>query len=170
MSGAVREKVFADLDMRGIVETHRPTEHVELVRGAGANRVGAVRDEQLDHGQVAAFGGEMNRIRVVAFVADVRIGAALEERPHDGLMPRAEVKGRPQARIARQRAALIDEVGMVVENRRHSGGVARAGGGEQRGERRLRHACTRDGQCKGDPALVPAFARKGVLHVPQRGP
>ena len=74
-------------------------------------------DEQLDDGEVAAFGGEVKWERVVSVVADVRIGAAFEQRPHDGFVSRAEMQRRAQAGIAGERAALVDDGRMFVEDR-----------------------------------------------------
>ena len=155
--------------MHRVVETHRPAKHIELVRGASANRIGTVVDEQLDDSEIATLGGEMNGVCVVTFVADVRIGAAIEQRSHDGLVPRAEVQRRAQTRIAWQRAALVDDVGMLVEDRGNCSGVAFAGSREQRRERCLRSTTGDEGVSEGDPALVPAFARKGMLHITQCG-
>ena len=83
---------------------------------------------------------KVNGKRVVSVVAYVRIGAAFEQRPHNGLVPRAKVQRRAQTRIAWERAALVDDVGMLVEDRNHRGAVAFASRGQQRRQRRFRGA------------------------------
>ncbi len=47
----------------------------------------------------------MNREGVVALVADVRVGAALEQSSHDRFVSTAEMQRGAQTGIARQRAA-----------------------------------------------------------------
>ena len=71
--------------------------------------------EQPDDRQILVLGGEVQRVRVVAFVAHVRIGAAREQQPHHRLVGDAEVQRGPQADVAGQRAALAHQLGMRVE-------------------------------------------------------
>ena len=47
------------------------------------------------------LGGKMQRYRVVAFVADVGIGATIEERTRRRPRADAEVQGRSEAGVAR---------------------------------------------------------------------
>ena len=77
--------------MHRVLKTDGPTGHVELVRGAGADGIRAVVDEHPDDRQIAALGREVNRIRVVAFIPDIRIGAALQQRLDEGFVPDGEV-------------------------------------------------------------------------------
>ncbi len=54
-------KVLRNLGVIGVFETGRPAEDGELVQVAVADRVGAMLDQLLHHGEVAAFRGEMER-------------------------------------------------------------------------------------------------------------
>ena len=85
------------------------------MRRAGANRIRAVFDKELDDREVAALGGKMNRERVIAVVADVGVGAAFEQRLHDGFVPRAEVQRGPPACMPRQHATLVDEIKLIQD-------------------------------------------------------
>ena len=76
----MRKEVARDFGVVGVVETHGPADHVQLVVSARTDRIGAVFDEQLDDGEIAALGGKVNRERVVSLIADVRVGAAIEQR------------------------------------------------------------------------------------------
>jgi hypothetical protein len=76
MSRSVLEQVTRHLDLRDVVEAHGPSEHVEQVGRPGATRVGAVFDQELYDREVASFGSEVNRVCVVAFIANVRVGSA----------------------------------------------------------------------------------------------
>jgi hypothetical protein len=166
---AMLEQVASHIELHRVVEADRPAEHVEIVRRAGADWIRAVLDEQPDDGEIAALGGEMDRIRVVAVVADVRIGAALEEQAHDCFVAHAEVERRPPARVGRQLAALVDDGRVAVEDRADGGGVARAGCREQRRQRRVRRGAIAHRAREGNPAVVSPLARERVLHVAQRG-
>ena len=113
---AVRQQVVDDLGMDlDAGKARRPADDVELVIvDLAGDGLRAVFDEQPDDREVAALGGEMQRERVVAFVADVRIGAAL--RAASGRRPRAcaaEVQRRPQSGMPLERAALVDDVGVM---------------------------------------------------------
>ena len=94
-------------------------------------------------GEVAALGGEVNRVRVVAVVPDVRIGAAIEQRLHHRFVAHAEMQRRSQAGVPGQRPAFVDDGRMLVEDRGNGGGVASGGGGEQRRSAALRAVCRR---------------------------
>ena len=83
MARAVSEQILDELRVdRHAGEAGRPADDVELVivHLAGV-RLRAVLDQQPDHRQIAALGGEVERERVVPFVADVGIGAALRAAP-----------------------------------------------------------------------------------------
>ena len=114
--------------MGRVVETHRPAEHVQLVHCARADRIRTVFDEQLDDREVAALGGKMNRVRVVPLISDVRVGAAVEQRPHNRFVPHAEMQRRPQAGIAGQRPAFVDDARMFVEDCGDDGDASSAAG------------------------------------------
>ena len=86
---------------------------------------------RLTTGEVAAFGGEVKRKGVVSFIPDIRIGAALEQRPDDRFVAGAEVQRRTRPCVAWQRAALVDDVGRFVEDRGDRSGIALAGRREQ---------------------------------------
>ena len=75
----MRKEVARDLGVVGIVETHGPADRVQLVAGAGTDRIGAVFDEQLDDGEIAALGGKVNGERVVSLIPDVRVSEPVEE-------------------------------------------------------------------------------------------
>ena len=63
-----------------VAEHGRPADDLELVPSSAPIGVRAVLDQQLDDVEIVVLGGEVQRNRVVAFVADVGIGAALEQR------------------------------------------------------------------------------------------
>jgi hypothetical protein len=139
------------------------------VRRAGADWIRAVLDEQRDDGEIAALGGEMDRIRVVAVVADVRIGAALEEQAHDCFVAHAEVERRPPAVLAGSSPRSLTMAGWVsriaptaAASPLPAAASSVVNGGVRRGAiaRRAR---------EGNPAVVAALARERVLHVAQRG-
>ena len=82
----------------------------------------------------------------------------------------AEVQRRPQAGMAGQRAALVDDGRMFVEDRGDGRSVASGGRGEQLGQWCCgAPAPSTTARRESDPALVAAFACKGVLHVAKRG-
>ena len=91
----IRQQVARDFHVMGVIPTDRPTEHVQFMRRAGPNRICAVLDEPCDDGKIAALGGEMNGKGVVAFVTNVRVGAAFEQHPHDRFVLHAEVQRGP---------------------------------------------------------------------------
>ena len=105
---AVGEEVIDDL-LVGLAEDRRPADDFELVVVAGANRIGTVLHEEPDDGERVGLGDKMQREGIVALVADVRVGAALEERRDDTFVLHAEVERRAQPRMPRQHAALVDE-------------------------------------------------------------
>ena len=134
---AVRQQVLddggADLD---VGEAGRPADDVELmVVLLTRDRPGAVLHEQRDDFEVAALGGEVQWERVVAFIANVRIRAALEQRPDDFDVLDAEMQRRAQSRVPLECAALVDDVGISIENRGERCDVASIGGPEQRLQR-----------------------------------
>ena len=119
-------------------------------------------------GEVPVLGGEVQRYRVVALVADVGIGATFEEAPNDSLVRDAEVQRGPQPGVAGEDAALVDEIGM-----RRRGARRRARhrlGPPPREERSAACRTARLARCgerrlEGDPALMPVLARERMLNV-----
>ena len=65
---------------------------------------------------VIGLGDKMQREGIVTLVADVRVGAALEERRDDTFVLHAEVERRAQSRMPRQHAALVDEIGVSIKD------------------------------------------------------
>jgi hypothetical protein len=57
---------------------------------------------------------------------------------------------------------------MFVEDGGDGGGISLAGRGEQPGERRAVRGVAGNRTFEGDPALMTAFAREGMLNVAQR--
>ena len=168
-SRAVREEVSRDVERRRVVEAHRPAEHVELVRGAGADRIGAVFDEQLDdrRGRRARRqSGAETRCRLRRGCSDRRRARAASSQPLRGPSRNAAPCA---AGVAGERPALVDDVGMLVEDRGN-----RAPRRPCRRRRAARSAASRralpsaTARRERDPALVAAFARERVLHVAQR--
>ena len=159
MARAVRQQVREDVRLHGhVVPARRPADDLELVAVAGADRIGAVLEEQPDHRQILVLGGEVQRVGVVAFVADVRIGAALEQQPHHRLVGDAEVQRGPQAGVAGQRAALAHQFGMRVEQGGQPDDVAGVRRREDAVERRLaggRVACRISAQRRSRRARRP---------------
>jgi hypothetical protein len=166
--GSVCEEVSPDYGMSRVVEAHRPAKHIELVSRAGANRIRTVLDEQLHDRQVAALGGKVKRKCVISFVADVGIGSAFEEGPDDRFVPDTEMKRSSHAGIAGQGSALVDEARMFVEDSGDGRRVSLAGSVEEPRERRLRRIAVGSCTGEGDPTLVSAFAREGMLNVTER--
>ena len=100
--GAMRQQVVHDLaiDLE-IAEGGRPPDDVELVIvNLAGNGLGSVFDQQPDDGEVATLHREMQRKRVVPFVADVGVCAALEQHADDRFVVDAEVQRRAQAAVA----------------------------------------------------------------------
>ena len=146
----------------------RPAEHADLVVVAFADDVGAGLDQHLDDLEVGGVGGEVQRVGVVAVVADAHVGAALQQQPHAGLpvAPSRHVERGPSPEIS---AAGVDQVGMGVEqaaelvgaaaSRRRRGwrrslppsarGASRAPGSRGRAARwrRCRPPCRSDAAC-----------------------
>ncbi len=88
---AVRKEVARDFGVVGVVETHGPSDRVQLVVGARTDRIGTVFDEQPDDGEIAALGGKVNGERVVSLIPDVRVGAAIEQHFHHRFVADAEM-------------------------------------------------------------------------------
>ena len=94
-----------------------PAEHLELVAVAGTDRIGPVLDQQSNDAEMLFLRGEVQRHRVVALVADVGIGAAIEQ-PLDGRLVAAVdlgMQGRPRAPMAGKAASLVDDARVRVE-------------------------------------------------------
>ncbi len=128
--GAVSEQVSGDLFVIDRVEADGPTQHIQQVPRALADRVGTVLDEKPYNPDVAALRGEVQRHRVVPFVTYVRIGAAPEQQPYDGFVMNPEVERGALAGVAPERTALVDDRGVVIEQLARSQGVTAIGGGE----------------------------------------
>ena len=75
-------------------------------------------DQKTDHAHVLSLGGEMHRKRVVAFVANVRVGPPLEQDAHDRFVFNTEMQRSAEAGMARQLTAVVDDVWMFVEDAR----------------------------------------------------
>ncbi len=90
---------------------------------AVADHVGAGLDQQPDDGEVGGFRREMQRIGVVAGVADAHVGAAFEQQLHAGALvaPCCLVQRRLPLEIA---AAGVDQVRVAVEQAAQLVGVA----------------------------------------------
>ena len=164
MARAVRQQVREDVRLHGhVVPARGPADHLELVAVAGADRIGAVLEEQPYHRQILVLGREVQRVGVVAFVADVRIGAAREEQPHDRLVGDAEVQRAAEAGVSRQRAALAHQPGVCVEQRGEADDVAGRRGREDAVERRLARSRVACGIMRGRGRLEPRPAREAEL-------
>ena len=83
---------------------------------ARANRIGAVLHKEPDDGERVGLGDKMQREGIVALVADVGVSAALEERRDDTFVLHAEVERRAQSGMPRQHAALVDEIGVSIQD------------------------------------------------------
>ncbi len=118
VAGSVRDQILDDRPVGALVsEAGGPADDVELVIVDFArDGFRSVLDEQLDNREVSALGREMQRECVIAFVADVRIGPAIQEQLHDWLVVHAEMQRRPKPRVALEHATLVDDAGMAVED------------------------------------------------------
>ncbi len=95
-------------------EAGRPADDIQLVVvDLASNCLRAVFDEQPDDLEVAVLRGEMQRKRVVAFVADVRVRAAREQRSNDRLVADTEMQRGSESDVPGQRGAFVDDVGMT---------------------------------------------------------
>ena len=112
---AVGEQVIDDF-LVGLAEDRRPADDFELVVVARANRIGAVLHKEPDDGERVGLGDKMQREGIVALVADVGVSAALEERRDDTFVLHAEVERCAQSRMPRQHAALVDEIGVSIQD------------------------------------------------------
>ena len=181
MAGASRQQEREDLRLHGhVVPARGPPDHLELVAVAGADRIGAVIEEQPDDRQVLVLGREMQRVRDVAFVADVGIGAAFEQQSDDRLVGDAEVQRGPESGVAGQRAALAHQLGMRVEQGGQLDDVAGVGrredawSGDSPAPRRAprvrrvrdRRGC---GRLEPGPAREAEFAGQRMLDMAQAG-
>jgi hypothetical protein len=165
-SGPVRKQIARDVCVRRVLEADGPADGIELMARAGANGVRPVFDEELDDRQLSSFGGEMDWIRLIALIANVRIGAALEEQAHDGLVVDAEMKCRSQAGIV-ERSSFVDQGGMSVEDPCDFLCVTASGRLKKRRQCRICGPASFDRSRQRDPALMSAFACECVLHVAQ---
>src|SRR5262245_7893988 len=91
-----------------------PAEHADLVVVALAVDVGARLDQHLDHLEIRDGGGEVEWVGVVGEVADVDIGAALEQQLH-AVMPAGAGRAVQRRLLLERATAGVDQVGMRVE-------------------------------------------------------
>jgi hypothetical protein len=95
-------------------EAGRPTEHADAVIVAVSDHVSAGLDQHLHHLEVAGNYREMQRGGVVGVIADVDVGASLQQQPHAGVpvARRCPVQSRLLLVAA---ATRVNQVGMSVE-------------------------------------------------------
>ena len=145
-TGSVKDRMAREVITRADVFTDRasglsgPSRPSTTTPGAAAIERARAGRETGRRGR--ALGSEVDGRGVVTLVADVRIGAAFEQDAYDRLVARAKVDRRPQAGVARQRAALVDEMRMGVEDGVNRVGVALRRGHQQR---------DRDNRSSGNP-------------------
>ena len=91
-----------------------PANHAQLVIITLAHRIRAMLDKQTNDGDAVLFDSEMQRVGVVAFAANIRIGPALEQQLHccfavtkDSLV---------QRRSHALAAALVDQLRMPLSS------------------------------------------------------
>ena len=113
-----------------------PAKHADLVIIAPAVDVGARLDQHPDHFEVGDRGGQVKRRGVVGEVADIDIGAALEQQANAGMTVSA--RGLVQRRLLLEiSAAGVDQVGVSVEQSAKLFDAALIGGVENGAERLL---------------------------------
>ena len=166
MSCAVREQVVRYVHVVGVVEADCPSESIELVQRSGANRIGAMLDEQLDDREIAGRQQSESgtRCRHRRGCSDRRRGRA---EPARLFVSTAEVQSSAQTGIARQRAANINQIGMFVEDRANAIG-APLPAADSSDVAASPTVSLRRGPQESDPALVSALARQRMLHVAKR--
>jgi hypothetical protein len=127
-------------------EARRPAEHADLVVIARPDHVGAGLDQHLDHLKIRRVGGEVKRVGVVTVVADVDVGAALEQQPDAGraVSPGRHVQRRPPPEVS---ATGVDQIGMRVEKPAEVVSAAVLGGIKDQIDRPLH-------RCRTVPALL----------------
>lgn len=165
----MRQEITRDLLVEDAIETHRPAHDVQQMIGVRFAEIRTGFDQQLDDVQLTAFRREMDRIGVVAFIADIRVGALSQECSNDLFVVHAEVKGRPQAAVAQERATDVDQIGTSLEKAGNSLGLAGSGRAEQRFQVGVCRWTSRDRGDERLPVRVSSFARERVLHVAERG-
>ena len=101
-----------------------------------ADHIGARLDQHPDDLQVGGFGGEMQRIGIVAEIADLDVGASLQQQldAFSPVKPSRQVKGGLLLKIS---AARIDQLGMGIEQPTQLIDFAVLGGSENRIHRLL---------------------------------
>ncbi len=90
-------------------------------------------DELPDHAEVVLLSGEVKRRRVVPFVADVRVGASIEQQGQGlfAVAPNGVVQCRAEAGVSRKEAPLVHQLRRRVEDCGDQGGITGEGSREQ---------------------------------------
>jgi hypothetical protein len=158
-----------------VVETCCPSDDVELVVITLCNGFCAVFDEETDDPQVLFLGRKVQRRCRITLVSYIRVGAAFQQASHDSFMGRVHrvVESGSQPRMAGERATLVDDVGMAVEQFADSCCITIVGGVEESLDRRFARCAASRRMVfshlllEARPILESMLGREGMLNIAQ---